>query len=158
MHKWKKISFITSCNLTLDERIPRPYSLRHSSDDKCASLPSHLALSSILSARRTATLPWNSFRCRTKNMEQSKKVRRLKFARTACQSVLRVRFQLFIFLLSRTTVLFHFFSSLFFFSFSRFCHERDVICGRRMTHFDRLTALWNYFTASFNSRFSPLPN
>lgn len=90
--------------------------------------------------------------------EQKSPIRRLKFARTGCQSVLRVRFQLFIFLLSRTTVLFHFFSSLFFFSFSRFCHERDVICGRRMTHFERLTALWNYFTASFNSRFSPLPN
>lgn len=56
------------------------------------------------------SMPYKKYRT-----EQKSPIRRLKFARTVCQSVLRARFQLFIFLLSRTTVLFHFFSFLSFF-------------------------------------------
>lgn len=83
--------------------------------------------------------------------EQKSPIRRLKFARTECQSAFYIPFKS-----HHRTLPFLFLPFLLFFSWSR--HERDVICGRRMTHFDRLTALWNYFTASFNSGFSPLPN
>lgn len=89
--------------------------------------------------------------------EQKSPIRRLKFARTVSIGFARSLSAFYILFKSHhRTLPFLLLLSLLFLSWSR--HARDVICGRRMTHFDRLTALSNYFTASFNSGFSPLAN